>query len=137
MPKPVGEVVKVRGRMWVEPEEKPGKANVLVDYTFVYPFVKATPGADQVERSIVRREITFCVADPRKWRVTAGKLWIESVDVHLANSGCDVHDGFLHPVCDDDAPAGPTPSGAPLDPYDRSKGLDARRQAGCGVISRF
>ncbi len=134
--KPVGEVVKVRGRMRVEPGEKPGKANVLVDYTFVYPFVKATPGADQVERSIVRREITFSVADPRTWRATAGKLWIENVNVYLSNSGCDVHDGFLHPVFDEDAPAGPTPSGAPVDPYDRSQGMDDGRQAGCGVISR-
>ncbi|MET9851792.1 hypothetical protein ABZY57_02375 [Streptomyces sp. NPDC006450] len=134
--KPVGEVVKVRGRMWVEPGEQPGKAEVLVDYTFVYPFVKATPGADQVERSIVRREITFSVADPRKWEATEGKLWIESVDVNLANSGCDVHDGFLHPVFDEDAPTGPTPSGAPVDPYDRSQGLEDKRQEGCGLISR-
>lgn len=134
--KPVGDVVKVRGRMWVEPGEEADRARVLVDYTFVYPFVKARPGADQVERSIVRREITFSVADPRKWRATAGKLWVDSVEVDLSNSGCDVHDGFLHPVFDEDVPTGPTPSGTPVDPYDRSKGLEADRQPGCGVLSR-
>ncbi|WP_328300317.1 hypothetical protein OG389_22820 [Streptomyces sp. NBC_00435] len=134
--KPVGDVVKVRGRMWVEPGEGTGRVRVLVDYTFVYPFVKATPGAEQVERSVVRREITFAVADPRTWQATAGKLWLENVDVDLANSACDVHDGFLHPAFDEDAPAGPTPSGTPVDPYDRSKGLDADRQPGCGALTR-
>ncbi|MFB6519507.1 hypothetical protein [Streptomyces sp. NPDC056401] len=134
--KPAGDVVKVRGRMWVEPGQGPGRASVLVDYTFVYPFVKATPGADQVKRTIVRRAITFSVADPRKWQATEGKLWLDKVDVDLANSACDVHDGFLHPVFDEDAPTGPTPSGTPMDPYDRSIGPDAGPQTGCGAISR-
>ncbi|MCX5296478.1 hypothetical protein OG898_08220 [Streptomyces sp. NBC_00193] len=134
--KPVGDVVKVRGRMWVEPGQGPGRARVLVDYTFVYPFVKAMPGADQVKRTIVRRAITFSVADPRKWQATEGKLWLDKVDVELANSACDVHDGFLHPVFDEDAPTGPTPSGTPMDPYDRSVGPEAGPQTGCGAISR-
>ncbi|MER5764142.1 hypothetical protein [Streptomyces sp. NPDC002082] len=134
--KPVGDVVKVRGRMWVEPGQGPGRARVLVDYTFVYPFVKATPGADQVKRTIVRRAITFSVADPRKWQATEGKLWLDKVDVELANSACDVHDGFLHPVFDEDAPTGPTPSGTPMDPYDRSIDPEAGPQTGCGAISR-
>lgn len=134
--KPVGDVVKVRGRMWVEPGQGAGRANVLVDYTFVYPFVKARPGADEVRRTIVRRMITFSVADPRKWRATEGKLWLDAVDVNLGNSACDVHDGFLHPVFGEDAPTGPTPSGTPVDPYDRSKGLEAERQKGCGALTR-
>ncbi|MFF1410327.1 hypothetical protein ACFVX6_11190 [Streptomyces sp. NPDC058289] len=134
--KPVGDVVKVRGRMWVEPGQGPGRASVLVDYTFVYPFVKAAPGADEVKRTIVRRVITFSVADPRKWQSTEGKLWLDKVDVELANSACDVHDGFLHPVFDEDAPTGPTPSGTPMDPYDRSTSPEAGPQTGCGAISR-
>ncbi|MGW6705333.1 hypothetical protein ACWGDE_10625 [Streptomyces sp. NPDC054956] len=134
--KPAGDVVKVRGRMWVEPGEGAGKAMVMVDYTFVYPFVKAKPGAHQVERSVVRRELTFSISDPRKWEATPGKLWLDKFDVDIANSSCDVFDGFLHPVFDEDTPTGPTPSGTPVDPYDRSKALDADRQEGCGSVSR-
>lgn len=133
---PVGDVVKVRGRMWVEPDEKAGRARVLVDYTFVYPFVKAKAGADEVKRTIVRRVITFSVGDPRRWQATEGKLWLDSVDVNLANSACDVYDGFLHPVFDEDAPVGPTPSGTPMDPYDRSEGPEAGQDGGCGALSR-
>ncbi|MFE2140459.1 hypothetical protein ACFXA3_01620 [Streptomyces sp. NPDC059456] len=134
--KPVGDVVKVRGRMWVEPGKEAGRANVLVDYTFVHPFVKAKPGAEQVERTIVRREITFLIADPRTWRATAGRLWLEKTDVNLGNSACDVHDGFLHPVFDEDASTGPTPSGTPVDPYDRSRTIDAQGREGCGSLTR-
>ncbi|MEU7554474.1 hypothetical protein AB0B01_19410 [Streptomyces sp. NPDC044571] len=134
--KSVGDVVKVRGRMWVEPGKEAGQANVLTDYTFVYPFVKAKPGAEQVERTIVRREITFSVADPGKWQATAGKLWLEKVGVNLANSGCDIYDGFLHPVFDEDTPTGPTPSGTPVDPYDRSRSTGTGGQEGCGTLSR-
>ncbi|MFD8412962.1 hypothetical protein ACFV2Q_14550 [Streptomyces sp. NPDC059650] len=134
--KPAGEVVKVRGRMWTEPGKDPGQSRVRVDYTFVHPFVKAKPGADQVERTIVRRQMTFSVADPRKWEATPGKLWIETTDRDVANSACGVHDGFVHPVFDEDEPTGPTPSGTPVDPYDRSTGLDTGRQEGCGTLSR-
>ncbi|MFB7786124.1 hypothetical protein ACFC1D_25850 [Streptomyces vinaceus] len=134
--KPVGEVVKVRGRMWVEPGKEGGQANVLADYTFVYPFVKAKPGAEEVERSIVRREITFSIADPSKWQATAGKLWLEKYNVDLANSACDVYDGFLHPTFSDDARSGPAPSGTPVDPYDRSRTLDSGGPEGCGSLSR-
>ncbi|MCX5146022.1 hypothetical protein OHB36_04345 [Streptomyces sp. NBC_00320] len=134
--KPVGDVVKVRGRMWVEPGKEAGQANVLADYTFVHPFVKAKPGAEQVERTVVRREITFSIADPGKWQATAGKLWLEKFNVDLANSACNVYDGFLHPVFDEDTPTGPAPSGTPVDPYDRSKTMDTGGQEGCGTVSR-
>ncbi|MFF9983569.1 hypothetical protein [Streptomyces erythrochromogenes] len=134
--KPVGEVVKVRGRMWVEAGKEAGQADVRLDYSFVYPLVKASPGADQVERSIVRREITFTVADPRKWQVTAGRLTLAEHRVDLANSACEVYDGYLHPGFDADPAAGPTPSGPPKDPYDRSKAIEAGSRADCGTLSR-
>ncbi|KOU17471.1 hypothetical protein MRQ86_23200 [Streptomyces sp. MMS21 TC-5] len=134
--KPVGEVVKVRGRMWVEAGKEQGQADVRLDYSFVYPLVKAAPGADQVERTIVRREITFTVADPRKWQVTAGRLRLSDHRVDLANSACEVYDGYLHPGFDADPAAGPTPSGPPKDPYDRSKGIDEGAPEGCGTVSR-
>ncbi|MBT2467585.1 hypothetical protein J7E97_06825 [Streptomyces sp. ISL-66] len=133
---PVGEVVKVRGRMWVEAGDRAGKANVKTDYTFVYPFVKAKAGAEQVERTVLRREITFSIADPRRWEATAGTLWIEENHSNIGNSACDAADGFLHPQFDDDAPAGPTPSGTPVDPYDRSKTLETAGPEGCGTLSR-
>ncbi|MGW6613827.1 hypothetical protein ACWGA0_10275 [Streptomyces erythrochromogenes] len=134
--KPVGEVVKVRGRMWVEAGKEAGQADVRLDYSFVYPLVKAVPGADQVERTIVRREITFTVADPRKWQVTAGRLTLADYRVDLANSACEVYDGYLHPGFDADPAAGGTPSGPPKDPYDRSRGIEAGGQEGCGTVSR-
>ncbi|MFI5666730.1 hypothetical protein [Streptomyces sp. NPDC051704] len=134
--KPAGEVVKVRGRMWVEPGKEGGQANVLADYTFVYPFVKAKAGAEEVERTIVRREITFSIADPRKWQATVGKIWLEKYNVDLANSACDVYDGYLHPVFSDDPRTGPAPSGTPVDPYDRSKTIDSGVPEGCGSLSR-
>ncbi|MDX6758109.1 MULTISPECIES: hypothetical protein [Streptomyces] len=135
--KPVGDVVKVRGRMWLAEGEHPGQAQVLTDYTFVYPFVKAKPGADQVERTIVRRTATFAIADPRKWQATPGKLRLVTYNVDIGNSACDRYDGFLHPAFDDDPVTGPTPSGTPVDPYDRSKELAAPgSDAGCGTVSR-
>ncbi|MFG2984188.1 hypothetical protein ACGFYQ_23535 [Streptomyces sp. NPDC048258] len=132
----VGDVVKVRGRMWVEPGKEPGQAKVLADYTFVYPLVKAKEGADQVERTIVRREMTFSIVDPRKWEATAGRLWLDAYRVDLANSACEVYDGYVHPAFDADPVTGTRPSGTPEDPYDRSKSIDATRQEGCGTVSR-
>ncbi|MFD3782089.1 hypothetical protein [Streptomyces sp. NPDC058612] len=132
----VGEVVKVRGRMWVEPGEGPGQAHVVVDYSFVYPFAKARGGADQVERTIVRREATFSIADPRKWTATPGRLWIVAYRRDIANSSCDKYDGYLHPTFVEDPATGPTPSGTPMDPYDRSKTIEESSQEGCTAVSR-
>lgn len=131
----VGEVVKVRGRMWVEAGKEAGQADIRLDYSFVYPLVKAAQGADQVERTIVRREITFTVADPKKWQVTAGRIRLVDVRVDLANSACEVYDGYMHPF-DGDPVTGVTPSGTPEDPYDRSKAIGATGQEGCGTVSR-
>ncbi|MFD9408533.1 hypothetical protein ACFWBN_16170 [Streptomyces sp. NPDC059989] len=132
----VGDAVKVRGRMWVEPGESAGRANVKVDYSFVYPFTKVKGGSQEVSRTIVRREATFSVADPRKWDSTPGALWLVTYQRDIANSACDRYDGYVHPSFRDDAPSGPTPSGTPVDPYDRSKTIDQAGQDGCGVVSR-
>ncbi|WP_371677130.1 hypothetical protein [Streptomyces sp. NBC_01276] len=135
--KPVGDVVKVRGRMWVEPGEKPGQAEVKADYSFVYPFVKVKGNPEDVARTIVRREITFSVADPAKWRGAPGALRLAAFQPDIANSTCDRYDGYVHPsFFSDPADSGPTPSGAPVDPYDRSKSLATGRQEGCGSASR-
>lgn len=132
----VGDVVKVRGRMWVEPGEGPGQAHVMVDYSFVYPFTKAKDGSDQVERTVVRREATFSIADPRKWTATPGRIWLVTYRSDIANDSCDRSDGYLHPVFAEDPVTGTTPSGIPVDPYDRSKTIDESSREGCTAVSR-
>ncbi|MFD3698268.1 hypothetical protein ACFWUZ_19315 [Streptomyces sp. NPDC058646] len=134
--KPVGDVVKVRGRMWTEPGKDPGQAHVRADYTFVYPLAKAKKGSDRVERTIVRREITFSIADPRTWEATPGTIRLVEFLNDVTNTACDRFDGYLHPGFDEDPAAGPTPSGTPLDPYDRSKGIETASEEGCGAASR-
>ncbi|MGW0394225.1 hypothetical protein ACWDYJ_25730 [Streptomyces sp. NPDC003042] len=135
--KPVGDVVKVRGRMWVRAGQNPGQAEILVDYSFVYPLTKVGAGSQQrVSRTIVRREATFSIADPRKWTATPGKLWLVAYRQDIANSACDRYDGYMHPAFDDDPVTGPTPSGTPMDPYDRSKGIEETPAESCGSVSR-
>ncbi len=133
----VGDVVKVRGRMWVEASSRyPGQVDVKTDYSFVYPFVQAKPGAEQVERTVVRREATFAIADPRLWRATPGMLRLVEFRSDYANYDCGRKDGFLHPVFGPDTPGGPTPSGTPMDPYDRGRAIADVGPDGCWSISR-
>ncbi|MFJ8160559.1 hypothetical protein ACIRBY_06475 [Streptomyces sp. NPDC096136] len=135
--KPVGEVVKVRGRMWVEAGEKPGQADVKVDYSFVYPFVKIGGNPEDVARTVVRREATFQVFHGRERGAPEGRLWLYGAAQDIANSACDRPDGYLHPgFFSDPRDSGPAPSGTPVDPYDRSKGIDTGRPEGCGTASR-
>ncbi|MFF7182139.1 hypothetical protein [Streptomyces sp. NPDC008121] len=136
----VGRVVKLRGRMTVEEGKGKDAGTVLVrtDYTFVYPLVKTRPGADEVARTIVRREITFSFAEPGRFRVTPGKLGISYWHSSIGNSTCDhAPDGFLHPTFPEDlrAQPAPAPSGPATDPYDRSKSLDDL-PGECGTTTR-
>ncbi|APU41689.1 MULTISPECIES: hypothetical protein [unclassified Streptomyces] len=132
----VGDVVKVRGRMTVEPGESPGQVDIMTDYTFVYPLAQAKSGAEEVSRTIVRRQMEFTFADPRKWRVEAGMMQIGPYTYDIANSECFVHDGYLHPMFRDAPADGPVPSGPPRDPYDRSQALQQHEEEGCGTVSR-
>ncbi|RSS82575.1 hypothetical protein [Streptomyces sp. WAC06614] len=134
--RPAGDVVKVRGRMELTPGETQGQVDVVTDYTFVYPVTE--PGGTAVERTVVRRRITFTVADPRRWEGTAGKLWMGNTQHEYANSSCDTSDGFLHPRFRRSAAptSGATPSGPPVDPYDRSRTLDQNGVDGCGTVTR-
>ncbi|MEU8432087.1 hypothetical protein AB0F18_04130 [Streptomyces sp. NPDC029216] len=134
--KPVGEVVKVRGRMWVEAGEKPGQADVKVDYSFVYPFVKIGGNPEDVARTVVRREATFQLFRGRE-RGGQGRLWLYGAAQDIANSDCGRRDGYLHPRFFSDAQdSGPRASGTPVDPYDRSKSIGADPAEGCGTASR-
>ncbi|MFJ1863757.1 hypothetical protein ACIOD1_03915 [Streptomyces sp. NPDC088097] len=136
--RPVGDVVKVRGRMWVETGAEPGQASVKADYTFVYPFVKVTGNQEDVARTIVRRELTFTVFDPSRWQRTQGKLWLFHYRPDISNTTCDRGDGYLHPsfFSDPAGANGPEPSGTPVDPYDRTKTIGELPQEGCLLASR-
>ncbi|MFJ9808287.1 hypothetical protein ACIRTB_08665 [Streptomyces sp. NPDC101158] len=139
--RPVGTVVKVRGRMTLENGKGKDAGTVLIrtDYTFVYPVVKARPGADEVARTIVRRQITFSVADPARFETTQGKLGVSAWRSNVGNDDCNrPEDGFFHPWFAEDRAAdqaSPEPSGPAVDPYDRSKDLDQLPRE-CGRVSR-
>lgn len=127
--RPVGGVVKVRGSMRAEAGE-PGELRVVTDYTFVHPMTK---GDRRVQRTIVRRQITFSVLDPSRWQATEGKLQLHKYDSEWSNVRCEATRGFLHPDFPQDRPGGTQPSGPAVDPYDRSKDI---RGGHCGTVTR-
>lgn len=131
-----GDVVKTRGRMTFE-AGKEGEVLVHADYTFVYPVVPAEAGADEVARTVVRRELTTALFDPAERQVTKGTLqvvaWLESA----GNDDCSRDGtGYLHPQFPSRLPVAETSAPGPtVDPYDRSKGL-AELPEECGTASR-
>ncbi|MFD5323890.1 hypothetical protein [Streptomyces sp. NPDC127092] len=135
----VGSVVKARGHMTVERGKGKEEGAVLVhaDYTFVYPLVKARPGADEVARTVVRREVIFAFYQPGRYAVTKGRLILNDYDSQFGNSACDTGDGFFHPMFPEDHTTAPDPAqtGPAIDPYDRSKPLD-QEPDGCGTVTR-
>ncbi|MFD0353262.1 hypothetical protein ACFVHW_05845 [Streptomyces sp. NPDC127110] len=126
---PVGGVVKVRGSMRAEAGE-PGELLVVTDYTFVHPMTRAD---HSVQRTIVRRQITFSVLDPSRWRATAGRLQLHTYKAEWSNVRCEPTGGFLHPDFPQDRPGGTQPSGPATDPYDRSGDIQGD---GCGTVTR-
>lgn len=140
-------VVKVRGRMTVALGTSLGGARILADYTFVYAVRKAadTGPSPEITRTVVRRTMTVEVPAPGYGAGPAGTLLVSSVDSRVANAACGVHDGFLHPYFEggDTAPGGPTatlaPTGAAVDPYDRSTPLVpvAGMNPACGRDARI
>ncbi|UOB10761.1 hypothetical protein MQE23_17525 [Streptomyces sp. HP-A2021] len=131
--RPVGDVIKTRGRMTFKKGTQGGVA-VRADYTFVYPVVRAD-GPTEVTRTIVRRVLDVELADPARYQVTQGRLLLMEYDQEIGNSSCDVHDGYLHPEFPSSGPTGAEPSGPTTDPYDRSKDID-HDQDECGTVSR-
>ncbi|MGX1367997.1 hypothetical protein RKD19_003356 [Streptomyces canus] len=132
--RPVGDVVKTRGRMTFKAGDHASVA-VHADYTFVYPVVQ-TNGSTEVTRTIIRRILDVEVSDPSKYQVTPGKLTVVHWDQDINNSACEVYDGYLHPSFSSAEPTGADPTGPTSDPYDRSKPLDADRDKSCGTVSR-
>ncbi|WP_370414411.1 hypothetical protein [Streptomyces fradiae] len=135
----VGTVVKTRGRMTVEKGRGETADAVLVrtDYTFVYPLVKSRPGADDVARTILRREVVFAFY-PVGYAVTQGRLVLHDFTYNAGNSSCGgAVDGFFHPAFREDLQAWPAPTatGPAVDPYDRSTSV-ADLPDGCGTVTR-
>ncbi|WP_050512029.1 hypothetical protein [Streptomyces rimosus] len=133
--RPAGDVVKTRGRMTFK-EGRDGALAVHTDYTFVYPVVKAAAGASEVTRTVVRRVVDFEVNDPRRFQATPGKLALAGYHHEVANTACEVYDGFLHPQFSDSRPAAEA-SGPATDPYDRSQEMKEDESTGCGTVSRI
>ncbi|WP_405979185.1 hypothetical protein [Streptomyces sp. NBC_00158] len=126
---PVGDVVKVRGSMRVAAGE-PGEVLLVTDYTFVHPMTRADRS---VQRTIVRRQITFSVLDPSRWQATQGRLQLHTYKSEWSNVQCEATRGFLHPDFPKDTSGGTRPSGTPRDPYDRSGDIQGD---GCGTVTR-
>lgn len=88
--------VRSRGAMSYEVSVA-GELVVRVDYTFVYPLVRAdggpqvAPGVSEVARVAVRRQATFTVRD--------GKLVMGAYASEVGNHDCSApKDGYLHPL---------------------------------------
>ncbi|MFD8144498.1 hypothetical protein [Streptomyces sp. NPDC059708] len=127
--RPVGDVVKVNGSMRVEAGE-PGEALVVTDYTFVHPMTK---GDGSVQRTIVRRQVTFALLDPARWDTTEGRLQLRRYDSEWSNVQCEATGGFLHPDFPQEPPRGTKASGELTDPYDRTGPVHSE---GCRTASR-
>ncbi|WP_069171165.1 hypothetical protein [Streptomyces griseus] len=129
--RPMGDVVKTRGRMTLEAGRE-GTVEAHADYTFVYPVLKART-QDEVTRTIVRRRLTTVLYDPERFRTTPGTLSFSRYEQYAGNTACEVYDGFLHPSFPSDAPE-PAPTGAAVDPYDRSR--VPTDDGACGTVTR-
>ncbi|MEU3878221.1 hypothetical protein AB0E87_30790, partial [Streptomyces sp. NPDC029704] len=130
----VGPTVKTRGRITFK-EGKDGAVAVHADYTFVYALRKPARGSREVTRTIVRRVLDTELLDPERYEVTPDRLSLSSFDMEAGNSACGRYDGYLHPVFPSTRTDGQEPSGPAVDPYDRSRELDAGDRAGGGKAS--
>ncbi|MFI1104628.1 hypothetical protein [Streptomyces melanogenes] len=130
----VGDVVKTRGRMTFQQGER-GALQVSTDITYVYPVVRAAAGSDDVERTIVRREIVVSWDNPAKVITEPGTFSLVSYKLHMTNGGCDAPNGYLNPVFGSGQDTA-TGDGPAIDPYDRSTPLEQRTDKGCGRATR-
>lgn len=132
----VGDTVKLRGRMTYK-KLKDGSVRVTVDYTFVYPAVRAGDDSE-VTRTIVRRYLELEMSDPKDFNVTPGKFWLAKNWANFGNSECFTDDGFLHPHFSSGTTSSeaPEPSGSAVDPYDRSEAMAKPDSGACNVSTR-
>lgn len=135
----VGDVVKTQGRITFR-EGKRGAVEVISDVTYVYPVVRAATGSDEVARTIVRRETVMSWDDPAKVITEPGTFSLVSYKLDATNGGCSNFTGYFIPEFTADRAAKGSGNGPEVDPYDRSKSMDARMQeaseAECGTATR-
>nr|WSW67645.1 hypothetical protein OG461_16295 [Streptomyces sp. NBC_00995] len=137
----VGDVVKTRGRITYR-EGRRGAVEVAADVTYVYPVTRAAEGSDEVTRTIVRREIVMGWDDPAKIITEPGTFSLVSYRSDTANGGCDNRSGYFLPkFAAERAVSGDARDGDAVDPYDRSRPMDALVpdgvDEGCGIASRL
>ncbi|MFJ4515643.1 hypothetical protein [Streptomyces sp. NPDC088816] len=131
----VGDVVKVRGRITYREGDR-GAVEVTTDVTYVYPIAPATPGVDEVARTIVRREVVMSWDDPAKVVVDPGTFSLVSYMVDTGNSECGTFPGYFTPRFSTDLATSAPDNGPEVDPYDRSTPLEELVREGCGTVSR-
>ncbi|WP_406297125.1 hypothetical protein OG948_15590 [Embleya sp. NBC_00888] len=132
----VGRVVKVNGVMTYDTDRE-GTLTVHADFSFVYPVAKTGSGSGaSVTRSVVRRMMETKVYRAPYQATVRGRVALGNVDADIANSSCTRLDSFVRPEFEDD-PQGPSHAPATIDPYDRSKPIDANTEPGaCPAVSR-
>ncbi|EST29472.1 hypothetical protein [Streptomyces roseochromogenus] len=135
----VGDVVKTRGRITYREGER-GAVEVTADVTFVYPVARATAGGDDVERTIVRRELIMSWDDPAKVITEPGTFSLLSYKSDTTNGGCGTYTGYLSPEFGTESASATPDDGPTIDPYDRSTAVDAGRRGNgdttCGTATR-
>lgn len=121
----VGDVVKTRGRLTYR-EGRQGAVEVTADVTFVYPVTPAGDGGPEAEvvRTIVRRQVVMSWDDPAKVITEPGTMSLVSYALDMTNGGCSVPTGYFVPPFGT-AKEQPADQGHQVDPYDRSKPIDA------------
>ncbi|MFB6504387.1 MULTISPECIES: hypothetical protein [unclassified Streptomyces] len=121
----VGDVVKTRGRLTYREGEK-GAVEVTADVTFVYPVTPADGGGrdSEVLRTIVRREVVMSWDDPARIITEPGTMSLVSYTLDMVNGGCSAPTGYFVPPFGT-ADEQPTDKDRRVDPYDRSKPIDA------------
>ncbi|MFC9845631.1 hypothetical protein ACFWFF_18860 [Streptomyces sp. NPDC060223] len=135
----VGDVVKTQGSITFREGER-GAVEVTSDVTYVYPLVRVATDSDEVARTIVRRETVMSWDDPEKVITEQGTFSLVSYKMDTTNGGCDNFTGYFIPEFTADRATEGSGSGPEVDPYDRSKSMDARLQeageAECGTATR-
>ncbi|MFF8288885.1 hypothetical protein ACF068_06565 [Streptomyces sp. NPDC016309] len=135
----VGDVIKTRGRITYREGER-GAVRMTADVTFVYPVVRAEAGSEEVTRTIVRREVVLSWDDPARVVIEPGTFSLVSYKADITNGGCGTFTGYLTPEFAAERAVTGSGGGAEVDPYDRSRSMDARmREAGgeeCGTATR-
>ncbi|MGP3634062.1 hypothetical protein ACTU45_11955 [Streptomyces sp. 24-1644] len=135
--RPVGDVVRTRGRMTYR-EGELGALQVTADVTFVYPVAPAAD-SDEAGRTIVRRELVLNWDDPAEVVTEPGTFSLVSYTADTTNGGCENVSGYLTPSFGAGRPDAGADGGPEVDPYDRSTSMADRMKTadeGCGTATR-